>query len=108
EEYPISESDNGVTGTAAADNGQASPPADAPQSNTEQLIENAFANDTSAEVTEAAPEIEEDAVQTADDEPLSVEDSINQIFKMIDEAKVDGANDADDNAETDENNSGDN
>ena len=65
------------------------------------MIENAFANDVASEASNAALEIEEAAAPTVEDEPLSVEDSINQIFKMIDEAKVDGANDTNDNTETD-------
>lgn len=101
EEYPISENCDAANDTAAADNLQAPPLDDAPQSDTEQLIENAFANDVASEASNAAPEIEEAAAPTVEDEPLSVEDSINQIFKMIDESKVDGANDTDDNTETD-------
>ena len=103
EEYPIADCGNAANAakTESADTVQADElPADTPQSDTEQLIENAFSNDV-AQATEAATEIEEAAVPTAEDEPLSVEDSINQIFKMIDETKAEDANADDDGSAAD-------
>lgn len=76
------------------------------QSDTETLIENAFAansDDNTADNSDstAADLTETDSYDSSDknDEPLSVEDSINQIFKMIDDSKADSSDNKDADSE---------
>ena len=91
EEYPTADGEVSANDTLAS--------ATDTEQSTKQLIDNAFASetpsDTAAQAVNAAPETEQAAAPTADDEPLSVEDSINQIFKKIDESKADADNSTD-------------
>ena len=91
EEYPTADGEVSANDTLAS--------ATDTEQSTKQLIDNAFSSetpsDTAAQAVNAAPETEQAAAPTADDEPLSVEDSINQIFKKIDESKADADNSTD-------------